>query len=109
MLKKSLALFILMNSINVFAHCPLVFKAENACLMLDQNVIYVYDAKAEHNGPYKDFKDSAILMVKSEGSSLKVDRVARGIYKITSEKSLKVIDLEILNKKKKVNFKLTEK
>jgi hypothetical protein len=109
MLKKSFALLILLNSINAFAHCPLVFKAENACLMLDQNIIYVYDVKAEHNGPYKDFKDSSIASVKSEGNNLKVDRVARGVYKINTEKFVKIIDIELLNNKKTVKLKLAEK
>ena len=107
MISKALPVLVLLVSISANAHCPVSFKAENACFMLSENVIYVYDHKAEHNGPYKDFKDSTLSNVKYEGNPIKFNRVARGVYRLDFNKSLKVIEIEITNAKKKAVLKLS--
>ena len=108
MLKQVIAIFIFTASVNASAHCPATFKPEQVCLMLDQNVLYIYDHKAEHNGPYKDLK-SSLLSIKVDGKVVTFSRAARGVFKIESKSKLKAIDLEILNGKEKVNLKVSEK
>jgi hypothetical protein len=76
-------------------------------MMLDQNVIFVYDQKEKHSGPYKDFKESSFESIKSNGQSLKFSKIARGVYRIESAQPLKTIDIEILNAKKKIPLNLT--
>ena len=105
---KKIVLFLFFAiSLEVFAHCPTNFKPENVCLYLDQNIIYVYDHKFEHNGPYKDFLESYINSLKVDGKLVKFSRIARGVYKIDSIVNLKTVDIDMLNAKKKVLLKLT--
>lgn len=106
MFKKSLAAILLLSSLALEAHCPQGFKPEKVCLMLDQNVIYIYDEKLEHNGPYKDLATSSIETIKSEGAELKFARVARGIYRIEDKRPLKSLELVMINGKEKVKSHL---
>lgn len=81
--KSLLALILLFFQSLAFAHCPTSFKEEGACLMLDNNMIFIYDSKIEHNGPYKDFKKASLVTLKnSKGADLAFKKVARGIYKL---------------------------
>lgn len=107
MFKFILTLLLLGNSLSALAHCPINFKPEKVCLMLDQNVIFVYDEKIPHTGPYKDFAESSILAVKTEGKEVKFSRVSRGIYRIEYAQMLKTVDLMMVNGKKKEKSKLT--
>lgn len=102
MFKKSLAAIFLLSSLALEAHCPQGFKPEKVCLMLDQNVIFIYDEKLEHNGPYKDLASSSIESIKSEGAELKFARVARGVYRIEDKRPLKLLELVMVNGKEKV-------
>jgi hypothetical protein len=106
MYKKAILFLVLITSVEAFAHCPTPFKPEGVCLMLSENVIYFYDHKGEHNGPYKDLQKSTLESVKSNGIALKYSKVARGIYRVVSEKILKQVDIEIINEKKKTSLKL---
>lgn len=106
MFKKLLAPILLLSSLALEAHCPQGFKPEKVCLMLDQNVIYIYDEKLEHNGPYKDLATSSIETIKSEGAELKFARVARGIYRIEDKRPLKSLELVMINGKEKVKSHL---
>lgn len=108
MIKNTIAFLLLMASATAGAHCPTSFKPENVCLMLDENVIFVYDHKAEHNGPYKDFKESTIESVKVDGQSLKFSKIARGVFRIDSARPLKMVDIEIMNAKKKISLRLAK-
>lgn len=100
MLKTGLSsLFLFLLSINAYAHCPSSFKPEKVCLMLDQNVIFIYDEKLEHNGPYKDLTNSSIESVKSDGKEVKFARVSRGVYRIEDSKALKAIDVIVIKEK----------
>ena len=102
-------LFVLLANISLAsAHCPVSFKPENACLMLDQNDIYVYDRKGEHNGPYKDLAAGTILSISAAGKPIKFARVARGIYRLESANPLKMIEIEMNNAGKKQLVKLSK-
>ncbi|MBC7537602.1 MAG: hypothetical protein H7281_02180 [Bacteriovorax sp.] len=107
MIKKTIALLLLTAAATAGAHCPTAFKPETACLMLDKNVIFVFDQKDKHDGPYKDFKESSIESVKSNGEPVKFSRVARGVYRIEFAQTLKTVEIEIMNAKKKIPLKLT--
>lgn len=107
-MKKTIAFLFLVTSASALAHCPTPFKPENVCLMLDQNVIFVYDHKLEHDGPYKDFKESSIATVKVKGTPVKFSRVARGVYRIESAQVLNAIEIEMINGKKKATLKLSK-
>lgn len=106
MFKKSIAFVLLLGATAASAHCPAHFKEEKVCFMLDQNVIYVYDEKKPHSGPYQDFKASSLESIKSEGAVYKFQKAARGVYKIEGTKILKNVELELMSDKKKVNLKL---
>lgn len=99
--KSLLALILLLFQSWAFAHCPTSFKEEGVCLMLDNNMIFIYDSKIEHNGPYKDFKKASLVKLKnSKGVELAFKKVARGIYKIeTSEVQAKLAASIELDKK----------
>ncbi len=84
-------------SMSVHAHCPAVYGNEKACFMLDQNSLYIYDTKNEHNGPYKDIK-AEMKMMDEKGALLKYDRVARGIYKINLPGMIKKMSVELKDK-----------
>ncbi|MDD4973790.1 MAG: hypothetical protein PHY93_05535 [Bacteriovorax sp.] len=107
MIKKSFIFLLLVATANAGAHCPTAFKLENICMMLDQNVIFVYDQKEKHSGPYKDFKESSFESIKSNGRPLKFSKIARGVYRIESAQPLKTVDIEMMNAKKKIPLKLT--
>lgn len=96
------ALF-LMTLSQAKAHCPATLKEEKLCFMLDQNLLYAYDSKLEHNGPYKDFEKATLVGIKNkQGSPLKFSKVARGIYKIDSAVQEKMVTATFsLEKKEK--------
>ena len=100
MVTKLISIILIGISATAHAHCPSHFKPENICFMLDQNIIYIYDRKGEHNGPYQDLKESTILSIKAEGKQLKFSHLARGLYKIDSIKQITNLELEIQNSKK---------
>lgn len=109
MIKKYFAIFAFIASSQAGAHCPALYKIETACFMLEQNVIYIYDEKIKHSGPYKDL--AAILeSVKSEGADLKFSRIARGVFKIDHPTMVKSVDMILAESKaknaKKINLKL---
>ena len=88
-----------------YAHCPSTFKEEKVCLMLDDNTLYIYDTKLEHNGPYKDFNKAQIESIKTlDNKKLEFKKIARGIYKFQSTTKEKKIVLAVLieNKKKEI-------
>lgn len=100
--KSLIALSVIASTISsANAHCPTMLKAEKVCFMLDQNVLYLYDHKVEHNGPYKDLMKSKIESIKSDGKDVKFDHPSRGIYKIIADKTLTKLDLEISTAGKK--------
>ena len=107
MTKKLIAFLLILFSASAGAHCPTHFQPENICLMLDQNIIYIYDQKGEHNGPYQDLKASSLESVKADGLTLKFSHADRGIYKIDSAVVLKSVNLEVMNAKKKIALKLS--
>ena len=84
---------------NVWAHCPVSFKPEKVCLMLDQNTLFIYDHKLEHNGPYKDFSNSKLVAFTLKGKELAHKKVARGVYKIESNTELPSVTVILENNK----------
>lgn len=96
-------LICLTTSTLAYAHCPSAFKEEKVCLMLDDNMLYIYDEKLEHNGPYKDFSKARVESIKTlDKKNLEFKKLARGIYKFQSATKEKSIVLEVsLDKKKK--------
>ena len=97
------ALICLLTTSVAFAHCPSAFKEEKVCLMLDDNTLYIYDQKLEHNGPYKDLDKAMVVAIKAlDGKGLEFKKLARGIYKFESKVKEKTVVLEVsLDKKKK--------
>ena len=61
--------------------------------MLDSNLIYVYDQKLEHNGPYKDLV-APVVFKNEKGEILKTSKAARGIYKLESAIPLNKVLIE---------------
>lgn len=108
MIKSLLFLLSLMVYSNAHAHCPGHFKPESVCLMLDQNIIYIYHQKFEHNGPYQDLKIRKILAIKNAGKNIEFTKKARGIYEIKSEKKLADIEVELADEKNKTVLKLKQ-
>lgn len=97
----------LLLSTQAFAHCPSAYKAEKVCFMLDQNLLYIYDNKLEHNGPYKDFEKAELLAIKSDKNApLTYKKMARGIYKIEAAEIFKSIKIEVSSNKKKEEIKI---
>ena len=89
------------------AHCPASYKEEKVCFMLDKNMLYIWDHKFEHNGPYKDFDKADLTGIKSAaGSDLPYKKVARGIYKIESTDMQKSVTLVATLNKKKTEIKI---
>ena len=75
--------------------------------MIDQNLIYIYDSKSEHNGPYKDFNKAVLEEIKDQkGIALKFSKVARGIYKIASTQDEKQVTAIVTFEKKKKEIKI---
>lgn len=97
------AIICLLTSTHAFAHCPAAVKEEKVCLMLDDNNLYIYDQKLEHNGPYKDLEKAVVTGIKSiEGKNLEYKKLARGIYKIESPTKFKSVVFEVtIDKTKK--------
>ncbi len=90
------------------AHCPALYSEEKVCLMLDGNLLYFYDHKLEHNGPYKDLSQGSIeRILNSKKEELRFSKMARGIYKIDSKENLASLEVEIKNKK--ITQKITVK
>lgn len=102
-----IAVICLTTSTFAFAHCPSSFKEEKVCLMLDSNMIYIYDQKFEHNGPYKDFAKAELQAIKStDGKKLEFKKIARGIYKFEAADKPKTVTVEVLLDKKKQDIKV---
>jgi hypothetical protein len=80
-----------------FGHCPAHSKSQKVCVMLDENKIYIWDEKLEHNGPYKDLKDT-LKITDANGKILVSKKLARGVYQIESKETLKSIVLEVPEK-----------
>ena len=78
---------------NSYAHCPASLKAEKVCFMLESNLVYVYDHKLEHNGPYKDLV-APVVFKNEKGEDLKTSKAARGIYKLESATPLNKVLIE---------------
>jgi hypothetical protein len=100
------AISLLFSSI-VEAHCPSFFKEEKVCFMLEKNLLYVYDHKLEHNGPYKDFAAAELKSLDDgKGAALTFSKIARGIYKINSLETQKMINANFLIHSKKKQIKI---
>jgi hypothetical protein len=90
------------------AHCPSAFKEEKVCLMLADNMVYIYDHKLEHNGPYKDLEKASVVGIKTlEGKNLEFKKLARGIYKFEAPTKYKNVVLEVTLDKKKKEIQVT--
>jgi hypothetical protein len=101
------ALICLTATAQVFAHCPSALKEEKVCLMLDDNTLYIYDQKLEHNGPYKDLEKATLVGVKTlDGKNFELKKLARGIYKFEAPTNYKDVVLEVMLDKKKKNIKV---
>ena len=86
-------LFSLTYPIASLAHCPAALKSEKVCFMLDSNLLYVYDHKLEHNGPYKDLV-APVVFKNEKGEILKSTKAARGIYKLEAPVMLNKVLIE---------------
>lgn len=105
--KALFALVLLTLSSGAFAHCPASYKPETACLMLDKNMVFIYDQKDEHNGPYKDLEKAEVSGFKSAaGKPLLFKKVARGIFKIESTETQKELTIVVTANKKKSEIKI---
>lgn len=93
------------SAISAEAHCPTSNKLEKVCLMLDQNIIFIYDENKEHNGPYTDLTQGTLESIMNDGVVLKFVRVARGVLRIESKKALKSVELIIVSKNGKSPMK----
>lgn len=101
------AIICLSTSSLAFAHCPSPFKEEKVCLMLDDNMLYIYDQKLEHNGPYKDLEKAEVVAIKTtDGKKLDYKKLARGIYKFQAPEKYKTVVLEVMLDKKKKEIKV---
>ncbi|MBC7537555.1 MAG: hypothetical protein H7281_01945 [Bacteriovorax sp.] len=98
---KILLFLIVVFPLNANAHCPFSFKPEKVCFMLDQNILYIWDQKFEHNGPYKDLVASEISSIKNKDKVLFYSKIARGVYKIVNETPLALVEIEIKGKNTK--------
>lgn len=75
----------MLSSLAARAHCPAMLKEESVCFMLEKNLLYTYDSKFEHNGPYKDLETASLVELKDHsGKSLKYSKISRGILRIDS-------------------------
>lgn len=88
---------IIIASPDAQAHCPVLFKAEKLCLMLDNNLLYFYSHLSEHNGPYKDIdKKTEITILDDKKTKLTFTKKARGIFEINSKMILKKITVKLI-------------
>lgn len=92
-----LGLLTLVSPFAAFAHCPAHAKTEKVCLMLDENMVYIWDEKLEHNGPYKDVK-ATLKFTDAAGKAFVTKKLAKGVYKIESKETLKSIVVEVPEK-----------
>lgn len=84
-----------------------VIKKKKICFMLEKNLLYIYDNKLEHNGPYKDLEKAEVLGLKSlKGEKLVYKKIARGIYKIEAAENFKSVLIEVSLNKKKSDIKV---
>jgi hypothetical protein len=100
MLKCLIIPVLFLTAFTVSAHCPVHLDSEKVCLMLDENVLYIYGEKSTHSGPYKDLEKTVIIGINSSGKPLKFSKAARGIYKIQSTATIKKIELDLIANKK---------
>lgn len=76
--------------------------------MLDDNMLYIYDQKLEHNGPYKDLEKAQVVAIKTvDGKKLDYKKLARGIYTFQAAEKYKNVVLEVMLDKKKKEIKVT--
>lgn len=76
-------------------------------MMLDGNLVYIYDEKLEHNGPYKDLvKVSVVGFKNDQGQKVKSTKVARGIYKLEADARLSTVMMTVLIEKKEKDIKI---
>ena len=94
-MKIILFLFIICSLNTALAHCPFKLAEEKACFLLEQNIIYIYDTKFEHNGPYKNLKLYQLKAVTSGGKKIAFQNASRGIIKLDSTGPLKSAELEL--------------
>lgn len=92
-MKTIITLLSLTTSLTAFAHCPAHSKAQKVCFMLDDNKVYIYDEKLEHNGPYKDL-NSPLIFKDGNGKLLVSKKLTRGIYQIENKDQLKSVLVE---------------
>ncbi len=101
-MKILISLTLLILSANIFAHCPSFYKEQNLCFMIDDNTLYSWDKKFEHNGPYKDFEEGTQIISiinTSNKQELKYTKVARGIFKIEGSEKIAAAVLKFQFKK----------
>jgi hypothetical protein len=67
--------------------------------MLSDNLIYIYDQKFEHNGPYKDLKVKKLAFLDKNSVNVSFAKVAAGVYKLNTSLKLKEINI-VLDKLK---------
>ena len=108
MFKTLIFLINLLLISNALAHCPGHFAPEKVCFMLDQNLIYIYNEKFEHNGPYQDLKTYQVSHLKNADKKLEVTKKARGIFEIKSDKKLTEIEIELVKEKNRTVLKLKQ-
>ena len=95
------ALISLLAPTFAFAHCPARLPEEKVCFMLEDNMLYIYDEKLEHNGPYKDLEQAEVSSFKTaDGKKIDYKKLARGIYKFQSTEKYKNIELAVVINKK---------
>lgn len=99
---------VILTSFALEAHCPAVLKEEKVCFMLEKNILYIYDSKLEHDGPYKDLVQASLIEIKDENnSSLQYKKLARGIMQINATKKIQKISAVFLVDKKKKEIVIT--
>ncbi len=77
-------------------------------MWLNQNMLYIYDHKSEHNGPYKDFKNAELTSIKSgAGSDIAFKKIARGIFKLDTVDLQKNVTVVLKADKSKIEIKVS--
>lgn len=78
-------------------------------MWLDKNMLFIYDHKFEHNGPYKDLEKADVIALKnSKGEDLPFKKVARGIFKVESTDVQKTVTVVLTKDKNKSELKVSQ-
>lgn len=78
-------------------------------MWLDNNFLFIYDHKLEHNGPYKDLKKAQVTGFKNKlGEELPFKKVARGILKIESTEIQKMVTVVLTKDKKNIELNVSK-